>query len=139
MNFEDFTRRGVVRKATSDAGLAKSLITGSSNVLISIKELSLNDTNSTVLMRELYESLRQICEAISVYKGYKIYSHEAITSFLIDILDEKIIAESFDRYRKIRNSINYYGESISLEEVKKALIQIPNLIDTLKKKYLSNL
>ena len=136
MNFEDFIKRGLVRKASSDIELTKSLISESTKVLVAIKELRLNETTSTVLMRECYETLRQICEAIAVFKGYKIYSHEAITSFLLETLNEREIADSFDRYRKIRNSINYYATSISVEEVKKALVEIPKLIEVLKKKYL---
>ncbi|MBI2558891.1 hypothetical protein HYW20_06215 [Candidatus Woesearchaeota archaeon] len=136
MNFEDFIRRNLVRKATSDTELAKSLITESYKILKVIKELNPSDANATLLMRECYESFRQICEAIAVYKGYKIYSHEAITAFIAEILNEKEIAESFDRYRKIRNSINYYGTPISLAETQKALVEIPKFIDDLKKKYL---
>ncbi len=136
MNFKDFIRRGLVRKATSDVELAKSLIAESGKILAVIKELKPNDTNSTLLMRECYESFRQICEAIAVYKGYRTYSHEAITAFIAEILNEKEIANSFDRYRKIRNSINYYGTPISLAETQKALAEIPKFIENLKKEHL---
>ena len=53
-----------------------------------------------------------------------------------DILNEKEIADAFDRYRKIRNSINYYGTPISLAETQKALVEIPKFIENLRKKYL---
>ncbi|MBS3114715.1 hypothetical protein J4448_06450 [Candidatus Woesearchaeota archaeon] len=139
MNFEEFIKRNVVRKATSDAELAKSLIAESDKILLVIKELTPNETNATMLMREAYEAYRQICEAIAVYNGYKIYSHEAITSFIAEILNEKEVADSFDRYRKIRNSINYYGAPISVEEVQKALLEIPKFIGIFKKKYLFNI
>ena len=85
MNFEDFIRRNLVRKATSDVGLAKSLIAESDKILAVIKELKPNDTNPTLLMRECYESFRQICEAIAVYKCYRIYSHEALTAFIAEM------------------------------------------------------
>ena len=139
MNFEEFIKRNVVRKATSDAELAKSLIAESDKILLVIKELTPNETNATMLMREAYEAYRQICEAIAVYNGYKIYSHEAITSFIAEILNEKEVADSFDRYRKIRNSINYYGAPISVEEVQKALLETPKFIGIFKKKYLFNI
>ena len=139
MNFEELIKRNVVRKATSDAELAKSLIAESDKILLVIKELTPNETNATMLMREAYEAYRQICEAIAVYNGYKIYSHEAITSFIAEILNEKEVADSFDRYRKIRNSINYYGAPISVEEVQKALLEIPKFIGIFKKKYLFNI
>ena len=138
MNFENFIRKNLVRKSVPDIELAKSLIIESNKILLVVNGLALNDTNSSVLMRECYEAFRQICEAIAVNKGYKIYSHEAITSFVGEILNEKEIAESFDRYRKIRNSINYYGTPVNIEEVKKALAEIPKFIEIIKKKYLLN-
>ena len=138
MNFENFIRKNLVRKSVPDTELAKSLTIESNRILLVVNGLALNDTNSSVLMRECYEAFRQICEAIAVNNGYKIYSHEAITSFVAEILNEKEIAESFDRYRKIRNSINYYGTPIDIGEVKKALVEIPKFIEIIKKKYLLN-
>ncbi|MBI2140572.1 hypothetical protein HYU14_06630 [Candidatus Woesearchaeota archaeon] len=39
----------------------------------------------------------------------------------------------FDRYRKLRNGINYYGENIEIETVKEAVINIPQLVKELEK------
>ena len=39
----------------------------------------------------------------------------------------------FDRYRRLRNGINYYGEDIDIETVKEAIIEIPKLIKELEK------
>ncbi|MFT4261091.1 MAG: hypothetical protein ACMXX9_01515 [Candidatus Woesearchaeota archaeon] len=53
--------------------------------------------------------------------------------FLRDILKETYLFNKFNRYRKIRNGINYYGEEIEKETVKQAIIEIPNLIEQLEK------
>ena len=62
--------------------------------------------------------MRILLEIIALDKGYKIYNHECYTSFLKEILGMSREADIFDRQRKIRNSINYYGKEISEAESK---------------------
>src|SRR3989344_1056087 len=81
--------------------------------------------------------LRSIVESMSIIEGYKIYSHEAFTYFLKE-KGEEIISEKFDRFRKIRNKINYYGGNISAEEVKENIEEIKEIIKKLKTKYLNH-
>lgn len=89
-------------------------------------------------MSNYYDVLRSILEAISTLDGYKIYSHEAYTYFLKE-KGESLIADKFDRFRIIRNKINYYGKPITVEEVKENVSVITRLIDELKRKYLHEL
>ena len=84
-------------------------------------------------MRELYEGLIEYCEAIGYSKGYKFLDHESIGYFLRDILKEQSVYVKFDRYRKLRNGINYYGNDIDMETVKEAIIEIPKIIKELEK------
>ena len=42
----------------------------------------------------------------------------------------------FDRLRKIRNKINYYGQLVSVEEAKENIKEIKEIIDSLTNKYL---
>ncbi|MCD6464368.1 hypothetical protein J7L02_02485, partial [Candidatus Woesearchaeota archaeon] len=60
-------------------------------------------------------------------------SHEAITHFISDVLKESAVALKFDRYRKLRNSINYYGQFVKIATVKNALIEIPKMIRKLER------
>lgn len=64
----------------------------------------------------LYDALRELLEAKSLERGYKVYNHECYTSFLKEILGKSSEADLFDEMRKIRNGINYYGKTISKEE-----------------------
>ncbi|MEK6848036.1 MAG: hypothetical protein AABX65_00195 [Nanoarchaeota archaeon] len=50
-------------------------------------------------------------------------------------IGEEAIARKFDRFRIIRNSINYYGKNISIEECSVNTRDILELIDLLFKKY----
>ncbi|MBN1377460.1 hypothetical protein JW949_03985 [Candidatus Woesearchaeota archaeon] len=84
----------------------------------------------------LYESLRQILEAICLIEGYKVYSHEAFTYYLNDKQEYKT-ADLFDKYRRMRNEVNYYGKTISMKNTIKAKKEIKELCILLRNKYLN--
>ena len=136
MVWSDFIAKGVVRKVSVDMELSKSLVKMSNSRIEFLKKQIIADNSASILASEYYEALREVCEAIFAAKGFKVYSHEAITSFIKEILMDDNSAYIFDRYRKIRNSINYYGKQIGKEEARKASIEIPKLIEFFKSKYL---
>ncbi len=138
MNLNDFIEKGQVKKADKDISLAKSLVSTAENDLIFLKNSEINKYSARKIMTGYYDILRSILEAISILNGYKIYSHEAFTYFLKQI-NENLIANKFDRLRKIRNGINYYGKDISIEEVKENTKEIIKLITELKNKYFKDL
>jgi hypothetical protein len=115
--------------------LIKSLTKNAAQDLSFLETLKINENSSRKIMSNYYEVLRSILEAISSKKGYKIYSHEAFTYFLKEI-GENLFSIKFDRYRRIRNSINYYGKSISMEETKENIKEIKKMIEKLVIKYL---
>lgn len=135
MDFKDFIKEGIIRRASKDESLAKSLFKNSIDDLKFLDKLQINQDSSRRLMTNYYDILRSILEAISSMKGYKIYSHEAFTSFLKE-LKEEVLSIKFDRFRKIRNSINYYGKNISVGEAKDNIENIKGMIKILIKKYL---
>lgn len=133
MLWEECLRREIARKSTKDKELANSLLKMSERRISFIEKINIDDLNAPIILTECYEALREVCEAILAVKGYKVYSHECITSFLKEILKEEILAEEFDRYRRIRNLINYYGISIAKEEAVKGFEEIRQLINKLQK------
>ncbi|MFQ5531914.1 MAG: hypothetical protein ACE5ES_04825, partial [Candidatus Nanoarchaeia archaeon] len=64
----------------------------------------------------LYDSLRELLECLALSKGYKIYNHECYTSFLKEIVNKSDLGDEFDKFRILRNNINYYGKQIDKEE-----------------------
>ncbi|MGM5488097.1 MAG: hypothetical protein ACQESG_04065 [Nanobdellota archaeon] len=74
----------------------------------------LPDSHCVAKITLLYDALRELLEVIE--EGYKIYNHECYTAFLKEILDQPRYAEEFDKLRKIRNGINYYGKTVSQAE-----------------------
>ena len=98
-----------------------------------LQSSTLTQNTSKTILREFYEGLREYCEAIGYLKGYKFLDHGSIGFFLRDILKEQSLFKKFDRYRKLRNGINYYGNDIDLETVKEAASEIPVLVKGLEK------
>ncbi|MAH06734.1 hypothetical protein CMI38_00610 [Candidatus Pacearchaeota archaeon] len=135
MKFEDFIRKGVVKKTIRDIGKIKALIKSTKEDFEYIEGLKIIDISSRKLTSNYYEILRSILEAIAFDKGYKVYSHKAFYYFLLEI-QESIIAEKFDRYRQIRNAINYYGKPISTEEANEYIKEMKEMINYLLDKYL---
>jgi hypothetical protein len=86
-------------------------------------------------MTNHFDILRTVLEAVSVKRGYKIYEHEAFT-YLLKEIGEGQISIRFDRYRKIRNRVNYYGEEVPIEKAREFINDIKKIIDYLLDKYL---
>ncbi len=133
MMFQRSVDDGYVRKVYPDKLKAMSLVRASEEAIKTARKITKSEESYKSIVRELYEGLRQYCEAIGFLHGYKFMSHETITYFLDEILGEKIISAKFDRYRKIRNRINYYGDDVPLEIINGALKEIPEIIESLSK------
>ena len=108
MNFGISLNEGKAKKILPNKIRATSLLKSSIEAIETAKLIPLNTKTSKTILRELYEGLREYCEAIGLLHGYKFLDHESITYFLRDLLKEPIY-NKFDRYRKLRNGINYYG------------------------------
>lgn len=132
MRLGDCLRDGTIQKIDPDFIRAKSLCKSAIEAITAAQKIPFEQSTLKSIMRELYEGLRQYCEAIGYQQGYKWHSHEYLTLFLEQKLNEPILANRFDRYRKLRNGINYYGDEISPQTVKEALQEIPLLIKKLK-------
>ena len=136
MEFNDFIKQGKVKKGEKDKAFAKSIMEMVDQDLKFLNTLATNQLSARRLMCNYYDLLRAIIEAISALDGLKSYSHEAYTYYLKEVKDEEIIALKFDRFRKIRNNLTYYGKSISVEEASSNIKEIKEIINQLKGKYL---
>ena len=137
--FDEFIKSGKVRKGAPDLALAKSLVTMSDAQFAFAASMEVTEQNTSPLLVNYYESLREICEAICSKNGFKVYSHEAFTYYLKEYLHEERISLKFDRLRKLRNGINYYGKGVNVIETKAAAADVKLLIQELKRKYISEL
>lgn len=133
MNFDFCMNNRKAKKVMPNSIRASGLFKSSVQAIETAKVIPLDTNTSKTILRELYEGLREYCEAIGYLYGYKFMDHESITYFLKDILKEHAVSKRFDRYRRLRNRINYYGDNIEIETVKEAIAEIPKLIKELEK------
>lgn len=135
MNFKDFMKEGKVKHSAVDNELIKSIISATEQDLKFLATLKVTRESARKLVSNYYDALRSLLEASAIKAGYKIYSHEAFTFFLKEQEDDTS-ALKFDRLRKIRNKINYYGKDISTSESEDYVSEIKELISKIREKYL---
>lgn len=133
MDWKECVEKRLAKKIHVDAALIISLKETSKNKSISASSLEISEVTASSIITLYYDSLRELLEALAVKHGYKIYNHECYACFLKSVLDQEEIADVYDRIRKTRNAINYYGRKISVEEAKTTVADIKNLIDQCKK------
>ena len=137
LSWDEHVRNGTIRKDAPNTGKIIALIKIADARINTMSKIKADKNNSSIIFTNYYDSLREICEAAASLKGYKIYLHEAIGLFLKNILNEEAIYSKFDRYRIMRNRVNYYGNLIPIEETLEAIKEINQIIEKLKTKYLA--
>ena len=134
MEFDDFIRRNDVRKVEKNKRLAGDLVATAKKDMMFLDSLDINKNSARKIFSGYYDVLRSVLEAIAILNGYKIYLHEAFSYFLKKIGKEKI-GFKFDRFRRKRNRINYYGEEIDVDEARQEVNEMKELVNLLIKEY----
>ncbi len=132
MDWQSCKRGKFVKEVQPDKSLIQSLQVSSHKKQNTQKLLPLNDDTTTSKISLAYDALRELLEAYSIMKGYKLYNHECYTAFLKEIIQQSAYADTFDVIRKIRNDINYYGKNITAEEGESIIKDIEELIKAIE-------
>ncbi len=123
MDLSECKRKGLIKKTKIDPGLARSLSEMSGIKEKAIGNVNLDAENISAFVPMAYDSLREILEAICIMHGYKVTSHVCIDKLLSTIYPD-VAWQDFDRFRYIRNSINYYGRKVDFEQGKEMINKI---------------
>ena len=134
MDWIECKNKRFAKEAKTDRNLINSLIKASSKKQQTEKMLKLDDTTATSKLSLAYDALRELLEALAITKGYKIYNHECFCAFLKEVLNESGLGDQFNKIRKIRNAINYYGKDITTEEAEQIINEITALTAKIKQK-----
>jgi len=129
MKWDECLSRKIVKESRVDDELISSLIKSSERKLKTDKYAPLNEITASCKIANNYDSLREVLEAVSISKGFKIYNHECFAGFILEILEMPSEANTFDKLRKIRNGINYYGKDVLTKDAKNMIIEISELRD----------
>ncbi len=132
MDWKECCNKKIAKNVSKDEELISSLIKTSENKLKTQEKLITNNITASSKFSLAYDSLRELIEALSLKNGFKIYNHEGYTAFLKEIIKNSALGEKFDELRKVRNSINYYGKEISIEDSKKLINSVKELREKIK-------
>lgn len=133
MTFAEYMKQGKVILGEPDPQKAKALFKMAENNYQTAASIPVTDLSASSIFSLLYESLREVVEALCLKEGYKVYSHEALTAYLEEH-GEEAAAAVFDRYRRLRNGIHYYGRPTTKEVVEEAKKQVLQLSQHLRRK-----
>ena len=131
-DFEFFLKKGDVKKQSPDKNLSKATFKDSLERLDFAKNF-LQTAKPKYILENAYEAMREAADSILYSEGFKSFSHEASIIYLIKKgFNEQDIIE-FDRFRRIRNSIKYYGKNCTEEDAKSAIKLAEKIINRIKK------
>lgn len=135
MDFISCRKGRLVKEVKVDNNLIASLLSSSDKKFKSQKLLNLNDDTASSKITLVYDSMRELLEALAISKGYKIYNHECYTAFLKEVIKESELGDKFDNFRRIRNNINYYGKDIGAKEAEPIIEGIVKFMEIIKNKF----
>jgi len=118
MDWKECKENKFIKEINIDENLISSLLKSSRAKLESARRLELDEVTASTKISIVYESLREVLEALAIRKGFKIYNHECFCAFLDELCKDNLSSNEFNRFRKIRNQINYYGKQIPVNEAK---------------------
>lgn len=134
MDWTECKNNKFAKESKTDKNLIQSLIKASQKRQQTEKLIQLNETTASSKLSLAYDALRELLEALAISKGYKIYNHECFCAFLKEIIKESQLGDQFNKIRKIRNAINYYGKDITTEEAEKIIKDINTITEKIRKK-----
>lgn len=133
MDWIECNNQRIVKNVAIDRPMIRSLIDASNNKMESEKILPLTAVTASSKITLAYDALRELLEALSLSKGFKIYNHECYTPFLKEVMNQSLLSDEFDELRKLRNAINYYGKKFSPEDSTLVLNNIKRIIIAVRK------
>ncbi len=116
IDFEYYLDKGDVKKAKKDIALAKSLMNNLSEREKMVLKYDLKD--ALVIYENLYDCLREMCDALLILDGYKSYSHQASITYLRKYGFDELFVKKLDNLRFKRNSSKYYGKGLTEDDAK---------------------
>jgi hypothetical protein len=96
--FEYFLETGDVKKSSVDLELAKSLVKDMQERIE--KSLLLDEkTFAKLIFENVYDALRDFCDAILAANGFKSYSHQGSIAYLTKETFDVVSIEELEQFR----------------------------------------
>jgi uncharacterized protein (UPF0332 family) len=121
-DFQFYVNNGMVKKSSPNKESANALMEKARSRLAYVREQKINKETAPFVFEDIYEAIREGCQALMELKGYKPYSHEAHIAFLKEFYKFPLhLLATFDRLRILRNKSVYGAAHVSQETCKEAL------------------
>ncbi len=134
MKLSECREKGFVRDST-DKEYATSVLEMSKLRIETVTSAVKNEKNISIYAATAYDALRELIGSIALRKEFKILNHLCLVAFIDEILNDEESAREFDRYRKIRNNIDYYGRKIDYISGAEIIKKIVKLYEKIRDKH----
>ena len=132
IDWKECCGKRIAKSVMPDIDTVESLKKSSENKIKSSDELKMNETTSVSKFILAYDSLREMLEALCLIFGYNVTNHICLGELVKDLI-KNFDYVSFDRFRYVRNGINYYGKKIGFEDGKEIIRKIFEMRKVIKK------
>lgn len=130
--FDFYLRKRDVKKQSPDENLSKATFKDSLERLELSKGL-FKKVKPKYVLENAYEAMREAADSLLYKEGFKSFSHEASIIYLIKKGFNEGDINEFDRFRKIRNGIKYYGRDCDEVDAELAISLAEKIIGKIKK------
>ena len=142
-DFEEFLRKGSVKKQKPDESRARFLVNESNEnysfLLELLNKFEIEDNNSNTFIKSCYDILMEIIRAKMLLDGYSASgfdAHKAEIAYLKILNFEYKDTEFLDKMRFFRNGMMYYGTILDkeyaekvVEFTKKSYLKLRSIVD----------
>ncbi len=131
-DWEKSIEDGKVIKISPNPERAESLVESSLRLLRVIEKIKLDKENGFFILTNYYDIVLESMHALLYKKGYKSLDHLSIGYYIRDILQNAEFFYIFDKYRKLRNGILYYGRKIDFGTAQQGIKDLISLYKFVK-------
>jgi hypothetical protein len=97
----------------------RSMVSSAKTKAEVINHLPLDENTALVIFPTLYESIRQLGDALLWLEGKEPLNHDVSMRTLASLdIKNKLLLHKLDRFRRIRNDSNYRGFKVTTENAK---------------------
>lgn len=124
--FEYYLNGRDVKKDSPNIELAKALIKDMRERIEKASKLEINFF-SKMVFENVYDAIRDFCDALLATDGFKSYSHQASIAYLAKYKFDNPTLEALDQSRAKRNDSKYYGYAVPPEDAQQILTLYKNI------------
>lgn len=121
-NINTWLKVGLLRVRQPEKERVLSMVESAQMNVEVVKGISADEKTATVIFREIYESVRQLGDALWWVKGYEPANHVMSLEILKDIdIHAKVKLNFLERFKKIRHDANYRGFKVSASQAEEII------------------